>query len=197
MRTMSNTTIGFALSGSFCTFSRAMAAMRSLADAGYSILPIFSQNAASIDTRFGKAADFVREAEEIAGRSAILTISEAEPIGPKKMTDLMIVAPCTGNTLGKLANGITDTTVTMAVKSHLRGAKPVLLAISTNDALGASAQNLGRLMNTRYFYFVPYAQDAPFGKPNSLVADFDLIPQAVQEALERRQLEPEILPPRL
>ena len=121
---MSNATIGFALCGSFCTFARALAAMRALADAGYSILPIFSQNAASIDTRFGKAEDFVREAESIAGQKAILTIEQAEPIGPQKMTDLMLVAPCTGNTLAKLANGITDTSVTMAVKSHLRGARP-------------------------------------------------------------------------
>ena len=194
---MSNATIGFALCGSFCTFSRAFPAMRALADAGYSILPIFSQNAASIDTRFGKAEDFVREAEAIAGRKAILTIDQAEPIGPHKLTDLMVVAPCTGNTLAKLSGGITDTTVTMAVKSHLRGANPVLLAIATNDALAASAQNLGRLLNAKHYYFVPFAQDAPFEKPNSLVADFELIPQAVEEALERRQIEPMLLPPRV
>ena len=194
---MSNATIGFALCGSFCTFARAFAAMRALADAGYSVLPIFSKNAASIYTRFGRAEDFVREAESIAGRKAILTIEQAEPIGPQKMTDLMLVAPCTGNTLAKLANGITDTSVTMAVKSHLRGAKPVLVAVSTNDALAASAQNLGRLMNTKHYYFVPFAQDAPFGKPNSLVADFELVLQSVQEAFKDRQLEPMLLPPRV
>lgn len=194
---MSNATIGFALCGSFCTFSRALSAMRSLVEQGYSVLPIFSQNAASIDTRFGKAEDFVREAEEIAGQKALFTIEQAEPIGPHKMTDLMLVAPCTGNTLAKLANGITDTAVTMAVKSHLRGGRPVLVAVSTNDALAASAQNLGRLMNTKHYYLVPFAQDAPFSKPNSLVADFELIPQAVQEALECRQLQPMLLPPRV
>ncbi len=194
---MSKATIGFALCGSFCTFSRALAAMRALSEANYSILPIFSQNAASIDTRFGKAEDFVKEAEEIAGRKAILTIEQAEPIGPHKMTDLLLVAPCTGNTLAKLSNGITDTPVTMAVKSHLRGARPVLVAVSTNDALAASAQNLGRLLNTKHYFFVPFAQDAPFAKPNSLVADFAIIPQAVEEALLHRQLEPVILPPRI
>lgn len=194
---MSKATIGFALCGSFCTFSRALAAMRALSEANYSILPIFSQNAASIDTRFGKAEDFVKEAEEIAGRKAILTIEQAEPIGPHKMTDLLLVAPCTGNTLAKLSKGITDTPVTMAVKSHLRGARPVLVAVSTNDALAASAQNLGRLLNTKHYFFVPFAQDAPFAKPNSLVADFAIIPQAVEEALLHRQLEPVILPPRI
>lgn len=194
---MSKATIGFALCGSFCTFSRALAAMRALSEANYSILPIFSQNAASIDTRFGKAEDFVKEAEEIAGRKAILTIEQAEPIGPHKMTDLLLVAPCTGNTLAKLSNGITDTPVTMAVKSHLRGARPVLVAVSTNDALAASAQNLGRLLNTKHYFLFHLHRMRPLQSRIRSLQISAIIPQAVEEALLHRQLEPVILPPRI
>ena len=189
--------VGYALSGSFCTFDKSLEQMKALADLGYQIIPIFSQNACRIDTRFGKAADFVARAEQIAGRRAICTIADAEPIGPKKMTDIMVVAPCTGNTLGKLALGITDTTVTMAVKSHLRGGRPVLIAVSTNDALGASAQNVGRLLNVRHMFFVPFAQDAPHTKPTSLVARFELLPRALEEALKERQLQPMVLENRI
>ena len=149
-----------------------------------------SFNACTIDTRFGKAADICREVEELCHRKVICTIKDAEPIGPKKMTDIMLVAPCTGNTTAKLANAVTDTPVTMAVKSHLRQAKPVLISVATNDALGASAQNIGKLMNTRHYYFVPFTQDDPVKKPNSLVADFTLIPQALALALEEKQIQP-------
>lgn len=192
---MSAIKVGYALSGSFCTFARSIEQLKALAGMGYQIVPILSETAANTDTRFGKAADFIKEIEEIAGAKAICTIVDAEPIGPKKLTDVMIVAPCTGNTLGKLAMGITDTAATMAVKSHLRGAKPVLLAVSTNDALGASAQNIGRLMNVKHMFFVPFRQDAPILKPNSLVADFTMIPQALEAALAGRQLEPMVTAP--
>ncbi|QEY35785.1 dipicolinate synthase subunit B [Caproiciproducens galactitolivorans] len=190
---MDSMRIGYALCGSFCTFSKAIEQMRGLAEAGYAILPIMSQNAASTDTRFGKADDFIWEIEDICGRKVLKTIVDTEPIGPKKMLDLLIVAPCTGNTLAKIANGITDTSVTMAVKSHLRIGRPVLLAPATNDALAASAQNIGRLLNCKNIYFVPMRQDDPENKPSSVVADFSLIPAAALCALEGRQMQPVLL----
>lgn len=190
---MEKPTFGFAMCGSFCTFRPAIDEMRRISDNGYPIIPIMSPNAFSTDTRFGRAADFVREVENICGKKVIRTISDAEPIGPKKMVDLMIVAPCTGNTLGKLANGITDTSVTMAVKSCLRIGLPVLLAPATNDALAASAPNIGRLMNTKNLYFVPMRQDAPEKKPFSLVAEFSFILPAALAALEGKQLRPVFL----
>lgn len=188
---MKSITIGYAMCGSFCTFSKSIEQARRLSEQGYRLLPIMSQNASSTDTRFGRAEDFIWELEDICGRKLLKTISDAEPIGPKKMCDLILVAPCTGNTLAKLANGITDTTVTMACKSHLRIGRPVLLAPATNDGLGASAQNIGRLLNTRHIYFVPFSQDDPEKKPNSLVAHFDRIPDAVEAALQNRQLQPD------
>jgi dipicolinate synthase subunit B len=187
---MSSLTFGFAMCGSFCTFSRVIEQMRQIAEAGYTILPIMSQNAYTTDTRFGKANDFIWEVEDICQNKMIKSIVEAEPIGPKKMVDLMIVAPCTGNTLAKLANGITDTTVTMAVKSNLRTCRPVLLAVSTNDALAASAQNIGKLLNNKNMYFVPMKQDDPVNKPSSVVADFSMILPAALSALEGKQLQP-------
>jgi dipicolinate synthase subunit B len=190
---MEKPTIGYAMCGSYCTFRPAIEAMRRIAEKGYSLLPLMSQNAFSTDTRFGRAEDFVREVENICGRKVIATISEAEPIGPKRMVDVMIVAPCTGNTLGKLANGITDTPVTMAVKSCLRIGLPVLLAPATNDALAASASNLGRLLNTKNIYFVPMRQDDPEKKPFSLVTDFSLVYPALLAALEGKQLRPVFL----
>ena len=156
----------------------------------YDITPIMSYNAANLDTRFGRALDFIEELERVCGRPVIKTIQEAEPIGPKNMFDLLVVAPCTGNTLAKLALSITDTPVTMAVKSHLRGAKPVLLAISTNDALSGSAKNFGALLNTKHYYFVPMRQDNPNQKPNSLVARFDLLGDAMEAAMKELQLDP-------
>ncbi len=187
---MKDLKVGFVLTGSFCTFSRAIGQMKRLKEAGCQIIPVMSYHASEIDTRFGKAADFIREIEQISGRDVIRTIDGAEPIGPKKMTDVMVIAPCTGNTLAKLALGITDTPAVMAAKSHLRGEKPLVLAVATNDALKASAQNIGRLMNTKNIYFVPMAQDAPESKPSSLVARFELLPQTVEAALEGRQLQP-------
>lgn len=187
---MENITFGFAMCGSFCTFAKAIEQMKKIAEAGYKVLPIMSQISYSTDTRFGRANDFIQEIEEICGRKIIKSIVEAEPIGPKKMVDLMIVAPCTGNTLAKLANGITDTTTTMAVKSTLRIGRPVLLVPATNDALAASAQNIGRLLNNKNIYFAPMKQDDPVKKPFSIVADFTQILPAALAALEGKQLQP-------
>ena len=187
---MSSLTFGFAMCGSFCTFTKAIEQMRHIAEEGYRLQPIMSQNAYTLDTRFGKASDFIWEIEDICEKKIIKNIVEAEPIGPKKMVDLMIVAPCTGNTMAKLANGITDTSVTMAVKSNLRVGRPVLLAVATNDALAASAQNIGKLLNTKNIYFVPMKQDDPVKKPSSVVADFNLILPAALAALEGKQLQP-------
>ncbi len=186
--------LGFAITGSFCTIRQNLDLMRRLS-ADYEILPIFSYHAASLDTRFGKAADFLKEAEEIAGKKAICTIPEAEPIGPKHLTDLMLVSPCTGNTLAKLALSITDTPVTMAVKSHLRGKKPVVIAVSTNDAISGSAKNIGTLTNLKHYFFVPLRQDDYEKKPASLVADFSRIPETLSAARSHMQIEPLFLPP--
>lgn len=190
---MTGKTVGYALCGSFCTFSKTIPQIKELINRGYKVLPIMSETAYSTDTRFGKAEEFISEIERITENKIIHTISEAEPIGPKKMCDLLIVAPCTGNTLSKLANGVTDTAVTMAAKSHLRIKRPVLLCIATNDGLGASAQNIGRLLNTRNIYFVPFGQDDPEKKPNSLVAKFELIPNCVEPALDSKQYQPLIV----
>lgn len=187
---MRDLTLGFALCGSFCTFEKAFEQMRRTAAAGYQLLPIMSNNAYETDTRFGRAADFIWEAEDICGRKVVHTIPGAEPLGPKRMIDALVIAPCTGNTLAKLANGITDTPVTMAAKSCLRIGLPVVLCIATNDALAASAQNIGRLMNTKNVYFVPLGQDDPEQKPNSAVADFEQLIPAVEAALKGRQLQP-------
>lgn len=187
---MKGITVGFAICGSFCTISRAVDIMKKLVDEGYDILPILSNNVSRMDTRFGKAEELKSRIKDICKRDIITTIEDAEPIGPKKMTDIMIVAPCTGNTAAKLANAITDTPVTMAVKSHLRQQKPVLLAFASNDALGASAQNIGKLINTKHIYFVPMSQDDPAKKPNSLVAHFEMIPDSLRAALNHQQLQP-------
>lgn len=184
-----NPTIGFAFCGSFCTFRKAIDALRALS-AQYQIVPIFSDAAYSIDTRFGKASDFVAEAEAICNTKALHTLDAVEPLGPKKLLDLLVVAPCTGNTLGKLAGGIADSAPTFACKAHLRNARPVVLAISTNDALSGSAENIGKLLNRKHYYFVPFGQDSPTGKPYSLVADFSLLPLTVAGALQGRQLQP-------
>ena len=186
--------VGFALCGSFCTFAQVFEAMKTVAGI-HTVIPIFSQNAASIDTRFGLAQEHLRHAAEICSRPPILTIDQAEPIGPKGILDALIIAPCTGNTLAKLAHGITDTTVTMAAKSHLRNGRPVLIAVSTNDALSGSAENIGRLMARKNVYFIPYRQDAPRQKPTSMVADFTKILPALEAALNGHQLQPLILGP--
>ena len=187
---MKKATIGFAMCGSFCTFSKAFEQMQKLVDLGYDVIPIMSKNACSTDTRFGRAEETVKKAEKITGKKVLKTSVDTEPIGPKDMCDLLLIASCTGNTLAKLSLGVTDTSVTMAAKSHLRVQKPVLLCVATNDALGASAQNIGRLLNTKNIYFVPLKQDDPVKKPNSLVADFNKIEKAVEYALEKTQIQP-------
>ena len=190
MNDMNGLRIGYAMTGSFCTFSRSFEAAQKLRDMGAQLVPVMSETAANTDTRFGKAAANLAKLREICGREVITTISEAEPIGPKNMTDIMVVAPCTSNTAVKLACGITDTPVTMAVKSHLRSGKPVLLAIASNDSLMGSARNIGELFSRKYYYFVPMLQDDPVNKPTSLVAQFDMLPQAVTAALSGIQLRP-------
>lgn len=184
--------LGFAMCGSFCTFKLVLEELERLAK-DYDITPIMSQGAAFTDTRFGKAEDFRRRIAEICGREPITTIADAEPIGPRALLDVLVIEPCTGNTLGKLANGITDTPVTMAAKAHLRNGRPLVLAVSTNDALGASARNIGTLMNAKNIFFVPMRQDSPRGKPASLVADFSETAAAIKSALEGRQTQPLLL----
>lgn len=185
--------LGFALCGSFCTFSQVIPRVRELTQLGYEVVPIMSFCAYGLDTRFGKAADFAAQLREITGHDVLHTIEETEPVGPKKMFDLLVVAPCTGNTLAKLALGIVDTPVTMAVKSHLRNARPVVIAVSTNDALSNSAKNIGALMNRKHYFFVPMAQDNYEKKPTSVVADFDRIPETITAALAGKQLQPVLL----
>ncbi len=181
---------GFAMCGSFCTFDRAIEQMRILKEKGVDIIPIMSQNAAFTDTRFGTAEHFRSLVSDIAKKEIITEIKDAEPIGPKKMMDILIVAPCTGNTLGKIAMGINDTCVTMAVKSHLRNGRPVLINVSTNDALGACAKNIGFLLNCKNIYFVPMRQDDPVKKPRSIVADFTKIEESMHSALDGIQIQP-------
>lgn len=187
---MENITLGYAFCGSFCTMKQSVEALRELSKFNIKIKPIMSQIVYSTDTRFGKANDFIKEVEDICHEKIIHTIDGAEPIGPKNLLDIIVVSPCTGNTLAKTALGITDTPVTMAVKAHLRNEKPVVLAIATNDALGASAKNIGLLHNTKNIYFVPYSQDDPISKHNSLVCNFSLIPKTVENALKGIQIEP-------
>lgn len=186
--------IGCVMTGSFCTFGKVFESWVKLRQEGAEIYPIMSFNASKLDTRFYPARDAVLLFEEIAGRKVWNTIEAVEPIGPKKLLDAVVVAPCTGNTLAKIANGITDTPATMAVKSHLRNGRPVVIAVSTNDGLSGSAINLGKLLATKHIFFVPFRQDDWKEKPNSLVADFDLIPDSVTEALENRQIQPVLRP---
>ena len=190
---LKNKRIGCAVTGSFCTLDRVMDCLRVLKSTGADIYPIMSEIVYNSDTRFGKAEDFIWEMEDISGKKVLKSIKEVEPIGPKSMLDLIIVAPCTGNTLAKLANGITDTSVTMAVKAHLRNERPVLLGVSTNDGLGNAAKNIGFLLNSKSVYFIPFSQDDHEKKPNSLVADFEKIVPAAEAALEYRQLQPILL----
>ncbi len=186
--------LGLAICGSFCTFDALLPVVTELTET-YEITPILSPAAAETDTRFGLAARFTAELRELCGREPILTLEEAEPIGPRGLFDVLAVAPCTGNTLAKLAAGIADTSVTFACKAHLRNARPIVLAVSTNDGLAAAAANLGRLLNRKNYYFVPFRQDDPVGKPASLVADFALLGETIEAALGGRQLQPLLLPP--
>ncbi len=190
---MEKETVGFALCGSFCTFKKVIPQMKKLVDEGYKVIPIMSHTAYSTDTRFGEAKEFNNEIEEICKEKIIHTIKGAEPIGPKELLDVLVIAPCTGNTLGKLANGISDTSVTLATKAHLRNQRPVIIAVSTNDALGASAKNIGLLMNSKNIYFVPMEQDDYVNKPNSIVADFKYIPDTVREVLATKSQPQPIL----
>jgi len=182
-------TIGYAITASYCTFSKVPDAISALIEDGANIVPIMSYNSTK-DSRFGRGCDFVEKIMDLTGRDIILTIGEAEPIGPKALLDALVVAPCTGNTLAKLANGITDTPVTMAVKAHLRNNRPVVIAVSTNDALSANAINIGKLLNTKGYYFVPFFQDDTVKKPHSLIANMKLINETLKLALDGKQIEP-------
>ena len=187
---MEQNTIGFAVCGSFCTHARAMEALEQVKARFARVIPIVSERSAATDTRFGNAHDFMREMERICDHRVISTVKAAEPIGPQKLLDLLIIAPCTGNTLGKLAAGVTDTSVTMAAKAHLRNGRPILLAPSTNDGLAGSAPSLGALLNRRYIYFVPFGQDDPERKPTSLVSDFSQVasPKVSSEPMRSKEL---------
>lgn len=190
---MSAVRVGFALCGSFCTYDKAMAALERVKARFADVTPMISETGARLDTRFGKAHDFMWEMERICDKRVISTIQAAEPIGPQKLLDVLVIAPCTGNTLAKLAAGVTDSSVTMAAKAHLRNGRPLVIAVSTNDGLAASARNIGELMCRKNVYFVPFRQDDPEGKPASLVAEFDLICDTVEAALEGRQIQPVLL----
>ena len=185
--------IGYVLTGSFCTFNKTIPIMKELAEMGAEIVPIMSFNSYELDTKFGKAQDFIDKIENISGKKIIHTIPDAEPIGPKRLTDIMVIAPCSGNTISKLAYDIIDTPATMAAKSHLRNNLPIVIAISTNNGLGANAENIGKLLNRRNYYFVPFRQDNPITKPRSIVADFDMIIKTVEAALEGEQINPILL----
>ena len=190
---MIDKTVGFALCGSFCTHARAVEALEQVKARFARVVPIVSETVAATDTRFGAAHDLMREVERICDHRVIATVKGAEPIGPQKLLDLLIICPCTGNTLGKLAAGVTDSSVTMAAKAHLRNGRPLVLAPSTNDGLSASAGSIGALLNRKYIYFVPFGQDDPEKKPASLVADFSLVADAAGAALGGRQLQPLLL----
>lgn len=182
--------IGFAITGSYCTLKETIPYIKSLIDEGANVIPIMSRAVFNEDTRFGKAKDWINAIEEICSNKIIATITDAEPIGPQKLLDILIIAPCTGNTLAKLANGITDTPVLMAAKAHLRNRRPVILAISTNDGLSMNAKNLGIILNTKNIYLVPFGQDSPDTKANSLVAHFPLIKETIISGLKGEQIQP-------
>ena len=185
--------VGVALTGSFCTYEKAFVQLRKLKEEGAELVTIFSNASQTTDSRFGSSEDFMKKAEEITGSRPLLTISEAEPIGPKSLLDLLIILPCTGNTAAKLANGITDSPVLMAAKAHLRNEKPLLISISTNDALGMDMKNIGILLNVKHIFFVPFGQDDPEKKPNSMIARTEMLIPAAEAALEEQQYQPVIL----
>ena len=184
--------IGFALCGSYCTYAPVFPGVEAIAST-HTVTPIFSENAYCTDSRFGTAADHIAKVTDICGREPLHTIAQTEPIGPKRLLDALIIAPCTGNTLAKLAHSIADSPVTMAAKSHLRNGRPVLIAVSTNDALAGAAENIGKLLGKKHYYFVPFGQDDPIKKPTSMVADFSKIPHALELALEGKQMQPVLL----
>ena len=190
-------TIGFAICGSFCTFKTVFEEIETLINSGYEIVPIMSENSYKSDTRFGKAQQWIDTFKDLTGKDIIHTIPQAEPIGPKKLLDALIIAPCTGNTLAKLACGITDTSVTLAAKAHLRNGRPLIIAPSTNDALANAAKNIGALLNYKNIYFVPYGQDSFSKKPNSMVAEFSLIQQTLEDAFLGKQTQPVTINPKV
>lgn len=181
--------LGLALCGSYCTYEKLFQAAETLAET-YDLIPIMSENAAETDTRFGTATQHIKRLMLLSGHKVVTTIAEAEPLGPAQPMDALLIAPCTGNTLAKLSHGITDTAVTMAAKAHLRNGRPVIIALSTNDGLSGSAENIARLLNRKHFYFVPFRQDDPVKKPRSLQADFSLLEETVRAAMQGRQLQP-------
>ena len=185
--------IGFALTGSFCTFKKTITKIQELINKGAEVIPIMSYNSYKLDTKFGKAQEFIDKLKEITGKEIIHTIQGAEPIGPKKLTDIMIIAPCSGNTMSKLAVDIIDTPVTMAAKSHLRNDRPLIIAPSTNNGLSGNAENIGKLLNRRNYYFVPFRQDNPITKPRSIVFDENYLIKTIEFALEGDQISPILL----
>lgn len=187
-----NLNIGLGITGSFCNFKYIKEVIYNLQDEGANVIPIVSENVKSLDTRFYKSKDFVEMLESTTKNKVISSIVEAEPIGPKNILDILIICPCTGNTLAKIANGITDSTILMAIKSHIRGNKPVVIGVSTNDGLGATLENIGKVINTKNFYFIPFSQDDPLNKPKSLVLNYSYILDTIKEALENRQIQPVI-----
>lgn len=190
---MTGMTVGFAMCGSFCTVDKAVIQMEKILETGAKVIPIMSTITYETDTRFGNAEQRINRIEKLTGNKILKTIKDTEPIGPKSLLDILIIAPCTGNTMSKLSRGITDTSVTMAAKAHLRNNKPVLIAMATNDALSGSAQSIGKLLNTKNIYFVPFGQDDPIKKSTSMICDFEKIIPAAKAALEGKQLQPILL----
>lgn len=190
-----NKNIGVALTGSFCTFDKAFEEIEHLLTENANVFPILSFNSQKIDSRFGKAADFYERLKEMTGKEPITTIEDAEPIGPKNMFDIMAIIPCTGNTLAKLASGITDTPVLMAAKAHTRNNRPLVISVATNDALGLNLKNIGTLLNTKNIYFVPFGQDSPDNKPKSMIAHTHLLKLTLESALEGKQIQPVVISP--
>ncbi len=188
--TLENKNIGFAMCGSFCTFDKALKAVKALKSTGANIIPIMSETSYSTDTRFGKCEDFRAELERITNSKVLHTVYETEPIGPKKLLDALVILPCTGNTLAKLSNAVADSSVTLAAKAHLRNKRPLIIGVSTNDGLGAAAENIGRLLARKNCFFIPFGQDDCIHKPNSLIADFSRLNATLEEALDNKQLQP-------
>lgn len=187
---MNNIRVAYAFCGSFCTLKKSIEQMKKLSEAGYDILPIMSFNAYNLDTKFGKAKEFIEEIEDITGKKILNSLVSVEPIGPKNLADIMVISPCTGNTLSKICRAISDTPVTLAAKSHLRVQKPLVIALATNDALGASGVNIGKALNTKNIYFVPMSQDDCINKPTSLVSHFEVLQETLELALQKRQIQP-------
>ena len=185
--------IGFVMTGSFCTFRKTIDELKKIVKLGAKVVPIMSENSYTLDTKFGKAEDFIKEIEEITGTKILHTIQETEPLGPKDMIDIMVVAPATGNTMAKLANDIIDGPAVMAVKSHLRRERPVVIAVSTNNGLSGAGENIGKLFNRKHYYFVPFRQDNPITKPRSLVFDSSYLIKTIEYALDKEQIQPILL----